>query len=299
MMSRAALGMIYGVLSGVSLSLGGPLVRLVSDQTNSFQFLTWRSYAFTVFMFAIALWRAGSLDGLGREVRKIGAVLAPIALVVGIGQIFYILGLINTLVANVAFILSAAPVFTAFAAWVVLGERLKLPAIIALVAAVIGVTLMFKDGLGGGALLGNLYALGAMLTYSIYVILLRHARNIDTFVASGFGGLIATGIAAYLCSGALRIPPADLALAVASGTVQVGFGFAFVTMASKMIPAAQVTLLVLTEAVLGPIWVWLLVNEVPPSSTLIGGVVILVSVAAFAGFALADERRQLRPRHDH
>ena len=150
---------------------------------------------------------------------------------------------------------------------------------------------MFKDGLGGGEMLGNLYALGAMVTYSLYVILLRYARNIDTFLASGFGGLIATGLAAYLAGGSLQIPLADLGLAVASGTIQVGLGFAFVTLASKLIPAAQVTLLALTEAVLGPIWVWLLINEVPTSPVLIGGAVILFSVALFAVVTMFEEQR--------
>lgn len=291
-MNRQALGITFGLLSGLSLSLGGPIVRLLSQDTSSWQFLAWRSYSFAILMFVIALWRAGSLRGLARETHKIGAMLLPIAGVVGFGQICYILGLLNTLVANVTFIVGSAPIFTAFVAWLVLGERLKRGGILALIAAASGVAIMFKGGLAGGALLGNFFALGAMVTYSIYVILLRYTRNIDTFVASGFGGLIATAFAAYLCGGNLHIPAADLALALASGTVQVGFGFAFVTLASKYIPAAQVTLLALTETVLGPVWVWLLINEVPPPSTLIGGVIILASVTAFAGFALASEKRQ-------
>lgn len=298
-MNRTTLGLIYGMLSGLSLSLGGPIVRLLSEETNDWQFLAWRSYAFMVFMFAIAIWRAKTLRGVASETRKIGVMLLPIACIVGFGQMCYILGIINTLVANVAFIVGSAPVFTAFVAWIVLGERLKLPGVLALIAAVAGVAFMFKDGLAGGTMIGNLYALGAMLTYSIYVIILRYARDIDTFVASAFGGLIATGFAAYLAGGDLYIPPADLLLALASGIIQVGFGFAFVTLASKLIPAAQVTLLALTETVLGPIWVWLLVNEVPPSTTLLGGMIILTSVAVFAGFALADERRQVRQRRAH
>jgi len=281
-MNRSALGLTYGLLGGLSLSLGGPIVRLISEDTNSWQFL--------------ACWRAKTLNAVAGETRKIGRMLLPIACLVGFGQICYVLGLIHTKVANVGFIIGAAPVFTAFVAWIVLKERLKASGAIALAAAVIGIAIMFQDGLAGEGMLGNLFALGAMVTYSLYVILLRYARDIDTFVASGFGGLIATAAAAYLAGGDVQIPLPDLALAIASGTIQVGFGFAFLTLASKLIPAAQVTLLVLTETVLGPLWVWLLVNEVPSISTLIGGVVILASVAAFAGFALADERHQVRQR---
>ena len=296
-MNRTALGMIYGLLGGLSLSLGGPIVRLLSEDTNSWQFLAWRSYAFMILMFAIAIWRAKTLNAVAGETRKIGHMLLPIACLVGFGQICYVLGLIHTKVANVGFIIGAAPVFTAFVAWIVLKERLKATGTITLMAAAIGIAIMFKDGLAGEGMLGNLFALGAMVTYSLYVILLRYARNIDTFVASGFGGLIATATAAWLAGGHLQIPLSDVALAIASGTIQVGFGFAFLTLASKLIPAAQVTLLVLTETVLGPVWVWLLVNEVPSLSALIGGVVILASVVTFAGFALAEERHEIRQRH--
>ena len=125
-MNRSTLGIIYGVLSGASLSLGGPIVRLVSEETSDFQFLAWRSYAFMVLMFAIAIWRARTLRGLRDETVKMGSVLLPIACIVGFGQTCYILALINTKVANVAFIVGSAPVFTALVAWAVLGERLKL-----------------------------------------------------------------------------------------------------------------------------------------------------------------------------
>ncbi len=297
-MNPTALGITFGLLSGLSLSLGGPIVRFISENTDSWQFLTWRSWSFAVFMFAIAVWRAGTLRGLGRETARIGPLLLPIAAVVGFGQICYVLGLIHTKVADVAFIIGTAPIFTAFVAWLVLGERLKTGGIIALVTALTGVAIMLQDGLGHGVLLGQMFAIGAMLTYSAYVIMLRFARNIDTFVASGFGGLVATAVAAWLCGGQLSIPYPDLALAIASGTVQVGFGFAFVTLASRYIAAAQVTLLALIETVLGPVWVWLLINETPALATLIGGAIIIASVIAFALMALADERRSRRARRN-
>ena len=81
-MNRHALGLTYGLLGGLSLSLGGPIVRLLSDvpdvadqDIRSWQFLAWRRYAFTILMFSIALWRAGSLRGLGHETAKIGSMM--------------------------------------------------------------------------------------------------------------------------------------------------------------------------------------------------------------------------------
>lgn len=293
-MSRHGRGLIYGFLAGVSLSLGGLIVRLLSDQTTIWQFLSWRSYAFAILMFSIAIWQAGSLRALGRETRTVGLMTIPIALVVGLGQICYILGLQNTLVANVTFIVGSAPIFAAFAAWAILGERLTLRGGLALVSATAGIAIMFGTGIGGGHLAGNLFAVGALAAYVAYVILLRISRQANTFVASGFGGLIGLAVAAGMAGGALTIPPADLLLALCSGTFQVGAGFALATMATRLIPTAEVTLLIMIEAVLGPILVWVVVSETIPLATLIGGAVILISVAAYAGFALADDRRRFR-----
>ncbi len=294
-----ALGLLYGFLAGLCLSFGGPIVRLMEPATDGWQMLTWRSYAFTVLMLGIALWRVGSVSGLGRNFMQMGWIMLPIALVVGIGQISYLLGLVNTTVANVTFVIGAAPLFTALAAWVLLGEQLSLRGSVLLVMAMGGVTIMVAEGLAGGRLAGNLFALGAMVTYGAYVILLRYARHIDTFAASALGGAIATAIAAFMCQGDIAIPLKDVGLSTASGVIQVGAGFAFATMASRLIPAAEVTLLILIETILGPLWVWALVGEVPSQLTLLGGVVIVGSVAAYALNALLYEKPPGLTRQDH
>ncbi|WP_282610639.1 DMT family transporter [Pelagibius sp. Alg239-R121] len=308
--SQHALGVFYGAMGGLSLSLGGPIVRLMSEETGAWQILTWRSFAFMILMFTLAAWKSGSIAGLLHQVRKIGWMAPPIALAVGFGQITYVLALLNTTVANATFVLGSAPLFTAFAAWLLFGDRLSAKAMIALATAMAGVFLMVSNGLADGKFLGNLYALAAMVCYTAYVLLLRKSRDIDTFAASGLGGMLAAVLAAAMAltagtavpdsEGALLsmtslvIPPVDLGLSLFSGVFQVGAGFAFATLATKLIPPAEVTLLILIEAIMGPLLVWGLVGEVPSSLTLLGGSVVLGSVTAFALIALKEERGRVR-----
>ena len=61
-----------------------------------------------------------------------------------------------------------------------------------------------------------------------------------------------------------------------AGTFQIGFGFILITVGSKTTPAAVVGVIMLTEAVLGPIWAWLFINEIPPTSVIIGGGIIIL-----------------------
>lgn len=287
-----ARGILYGALSGCALSLGGLIVRLLSAETTVWQFLTWRSLAFAGLMFTIAYLRAGSPKGLKQEVTRLGWRGLPITLAVALGQTCYVLALTHTTVANTTFILGSAPLFTAFAAWVLLGERLSLRGFLALAAALIGVGIMVTGGLAGGRWLGNLFAGGALVTYGAYVLLLRHARNIDSFAASGLGGLLGAAIALVAAAGDPVIPFWDLALSLACGTLQVGAGFAFATLAARLIPAAEVTLLILLEAIIGPLLVWFFVAEVPALATLIGGAIVLASVATYAAISLQEERRR-------
>ncbi len=63
-----------------------------------------------------------------------------------------------------------------------------------------------------------------------------------------------------------------------AGTFQLGFGFVLITIGSQNTPAAVVGIMMLTEAVLGPIWAWLFLNEIPPTSVVLGGGIIILAI---------------------
>lgn len=281
------IGIVCGAMGGLSLSLGGLLVRMVSEETSSWQFLAWRSLAFALTMAVLGLARTGSPARFVRAIGDGGAAGMAIAVAIGIGQIGYVLGLIYTSVANVVFILGSAPLFAALAGWAVLGERLSTAALLALAAAMAGVGLIFVEGMGEGGVLGIGFAVLALVCYVSLVILLRRVRHLDTFAASSLGGVINLVICTAFAGGALFAPAGDVAIALVSGVFQVGAGFAFITFASRYIPAAEVTLLVLLETLCGPIWVWLAFAETPGVLTLGGGVIILGGVMAYALMSLA------------
>ena len=90
-------------------------------------------------------------------------------------------------------------------------------------------------------------------------------------------GIIAAFIG-YLVAGKLSISPHDLFLGFLAGVFQIGFGFILITIGSQTTPAAVVGVLMLTEAVLGPIWAWLFISEVPPISVIIGGGIIIFAI---------------------
>ena len=109
------------------------------------------------------------------------------------------------------------------------------------------------------------------------------------------GGAICAliGAGATLFSGAsFAVLPQDLAIILIMGAFGIGIGIAFVTWGASYVPAAEVSLLVLIESVLGPVWPWIFLGEAMSATELIGGLTILASVALFARVSAKPEAKR-------
>jgi len=280
--SRHALGVLLALGGGIALSIGGPLIKMI-DQADGWTIMFYRGLTFTATLFVIVCWR--SRGAYIERYRSIGWSGIAIALCLGVGLITYLFAMIHTTVANVTFVVGSSPLVTAFLAWIILRERLSARSWAILLCALGGIGLMVVEGLAAGRVLGNVVAVATTLTFASFVILLRVSRAFDMLAATSLAGLVAAAISAYMAT-TLSITTHDLVIAVLLGSVQVGLGFTFITYASRHIPAAEVTLLSLSETILGPIWAWLVIGEVPSGWTLLGGAVVLACVAVFASLRL-------------
>jgi len=220
-----------------------------------------------------------------RAVRATGRAGVVVALSLGLGSACYVFAMLNTTVANVLFILGATPFLTALAAWLLLGERVGRGALVAMGAALAGIGLMFADGLLHGGLLGNFIALGVMASFVVMIITIRRGRAVDMVPAIGAAGLVGMALGALLAD-TLAVSVRDLLLCLLLGSAQFGAGFILITLGARRLPAAQTALLSLSETVLGPLWVWLAVDETPGALTLAGGLAVLAAVASQALAAL-------------
>lgn len=282
--SNHLLGVLLTLAGGITLSTGGTLVRLFED-TDGWTIMFYRGLSFFAMMFVIVCIR--SRGRVVERYRSIDATGLAVGVCLGLGLISYLFAMLNTTVANVYFVVGASPLVTALLAWLVLGERISLRTGIIFAAALLGVGVMVADGLATGRMLGNVIALGTLATFAVFVILLRKAREFDMLAAVSLAGLVAATVAFFMAD-TLYISSHDLLIAIIFGAVQIGLGFTFITYAARHIPAAELMLLSLSENVLGPVWVWLIVTEVPSLSTLAGGAIVLGCVALYAAFALYE-----------
>lgn len=283
-----AFGVVLVLCGGACLSIAGILLRNL-ESADGWQVLFYRACAFSVTLFAILA--ARYRGGVFAAYRAVGWHGMLVGTVLGLGSIAYVFALLYTTVANAVFIIGASPLVAALVGWLWLRERLYPSSVIAMLAAFAGIGLMLADGFVAGRWLGNAMALLVVVSFVVFLLLLRRRRDTDMLPATSFAGIVAALVAAVMAS-SLQVSMHDLVIAVLLGSVQFCGGFVLITLATRHVPAAEVALFSLSEAVLAPLWVWLGVNEVPSALTLSGSVVVFLAVV---GYCLIGIRRERAP----
>ncbi len=285
-------GMLLVLMAGVCWSTIGLGIRAM-EVAGVWQILFYRSCALAPFLFGVMALRSGGRPL--RVIRKAGIAAA----VGGLGLVFAFAGGIfaiqATTVANAMFLFASAPFLTALLGRLILGERVRPATWVAMSAAALGIVVMVVDGISLGRTAGNVAALFSALGFAAFTIALRWKKLEDMLPAvflSGIFAIVAAGLVCLSLGYPLTIPLRDISIALAMGVFQVGAGLTLYTLGSKVVPAAELALLSMTEVLLGPLWVWIFMGEVAGFYSLAGGAVLM---AAIAGNALSGLRRKPTP----
>lgn len=293
-MRAAGVGMSYrkGVLlvlvAAVLWSLMGLAIRQV-EVAGTWAVLFWRSAGMLP---VLALWVALNRGAVLGPIRRTGGagVLGGLGLVAAFAGAIYAIQ--TTTIANAVLLFAASPFLAAILGRLLLGEPVRRATWAAIAVALTGMAVMVGGGLAGGALMGNLAALLSATGFAVFTVTLRWGRLEDMMPAillgGGFSMLAALGVS--LATGAaLLVPVQDIAVSMGMGAGLLALGMALYTLGSRVVPAAELTLLSMAEVLLAPVWVWLVLGETAAGSTLAGGALVL---AAIAGNALSGMRRK-------
>ncbi|MEQ9608756.1 MAG: DMT family transporter [Kiloniellaceae bacterium] len=282
-------GLLLTALGVLILTPDTLLVRLIDAEP--FTLLVWRGVLQALGILAIlAVQHRGRLAAPFRAVGRWGLLLA----VVFSGcTLFFILALSLTAVADVLVIVAAAPLAAAVFSLVFLGEGVPRRTWVAISLAVVGIAVLVSEDLGTGSLLGALAAGVCALCIGGTFTITRHARAVSMVPAMALAGVFTAAVALPIAlvteSGAFFFTGAQLGYTLAMGLVVVPLSFALITVGPRYLPAAEVGLILLLETVLGPLWVWLAIGEYPGDLALIGGGLVVVTLA---GHSLAGARRR-------
>ncbi len=276
---RRGYAMFLMVVSSVVISFGGLISRMIEDADAS-QINFYRSTSLVITFAAVF-----AFTHRGRTVsdfRKIGlsGVFASLSLTVA--GIAFMQALANTTVANTMFTLASIPFLTAALAWIFLREGLKAVTLVTMIVAAAGVMMMVADGIGLGELYGNAMALVTALGFSGFAVIVRRNRHIDMLPALILSAAFICLISLALRYDDLMIPWRDIVLCIIWGAGLSGIGNCLFIIASRHLVAGELTLFMLLEFALSPLWVWLVVSEAPTLWALAGGTLVILSVTARA-----------------
>jgi drug/metabolite transporter, DME family len=289
---RYGTGVALCLAAGSLWSLMGLGLRQI-EAASVWQILFWRSIGMVPVLWGFIWWTSR-----GRPLAAIRNVgLAGAA--GGLGLVFAFAGAIfafqTTTVANAVLLFAASPFVAAILGWLFLREAVRPSTWVAIGIAVFGMYLMVRDGLETGAFAGNMAALVSAMGFGAFSVALRWGRVGDMLPAALLGSVFS-----ILFAGAVILArgepilalPRDIGVAFAIGAVVVALGMVMFTLGSRVVPAAELTLLSLVEVLLGPIWVWLALGETASRNTLIGGAVLLGGVVlnALAGATGAKQQ---------
>ena len=276
-------GSLLVLAAGMFWSFTGVLVRS-APVSDGWQYLGWRSVGAALF-FWVYSWSSGRGSPF-RNFRKLGGVgwLATIAIL--LASLSYIFALKTTTVAATLFLSSCSPLLTGLIAWAALRERLDAVSLAAIAVGLAGVALMMLGKSDGSmSFFGNALALNSALMFGVYNVCLRSRTDLDfgpTFFVYALLAVVVSAAATLVNAKPLLPPPREIAIAVFNGFVFIGIGSALFIRGAAHVPAAGLAVLSQTEAVFGPLWVALIIGEVPAPVAIFGGALILGAVVAMA-----------------
>ena len=267
-------GYILLLFGGFCLSWGGFIIRSF-EEASVWQILLLRSVFFMIalIIFLFATYRKDTI----KIIKDAGYPAVLGGLVMSLSFIAFVVSMSNTTVANVVFIISTQTMFLAVFGYFYLKEKVSLISFFSIILAMAGITIMVGDSLSSGSFFGNIVALAIPINFSILVMIIRKNKNLDMVPAIFYSGLFSI-IYGLILSDSFVFNNHDIFMGFLLGVPQLAFGFICITIGSRTTPSTTIGLLMLTETLFAPIWVWLFLNEIPPLSVLIGGSVIILAI---------------------
>jgi len=193
-------------------------------------------------------------------------------------NITFIISIQNTNVANTLVMIAMAPMLSAILGSIFLKEIPDSKTWAAIIITLIAVSYIFYDSIEMGNFYGDLFGLITAFGLACNAVIARFAKNRD-LVPSAVIGKLCVAIFAFFFVDTFSLVGTDLIFVPLMCVMCVAIPFVLVTIAPRFIPAEEVNLFFLLETIIGPFWVWLIINEQPSIETIQGGSIILLTIA--------------------
>ena len=205
----------------------------------------------------------------------------------GVAMISFIYSITNTTAAITLLCLAAMPFFTALLAFLFLKERISFNVWISIILATVGIIIMAFGNTEKSSVIGFIFGITSSIGFSVFSVTLRWRKETPKFTTVAIAGLFCFIVATIMILSKNQpffATSYNSSMFSLHGTL-VCLGLILYSIGSKAIPAAELTLLSLTEVIGGIFWVWLPlfgINEVPSTNTIVGGFFLFISLVYYS-----------------
>ncbi len=278
-------GLLVTISGVLLLTLDTPLLRLVDG--NQWTVMFWRGIF--VFLALSAWWLWNRRITLHKRSFLMGRWGLFVSLLYGLSNVFFVIALHNTSVANLLVILALNPLICALLSLMFLNDRITISTWIAIATSFGGVALIIQDSIGSSNFFGDAMSLLAVFTLASAIVFTRKSGRILT-TAPALAGLIAATVA-YPFAPSIALDASQWGYMATNGILVMAIASGLLAYAPSLLPAAHVAMLYLLETVLGPLWVWIAVGEEPSNMAFIGGSIVIATLVVHSSLSLRGRGR--------
>lgn len=275
-------GVIFVLLATLGWSLSGVFVRFMPE-LDGWQINCWRGFWMSVALLVYLVARYGRSTLATFAAVPLAAMVATASFFT-VGSTLYVTSLTLLSTATISVIGASSPIFTGLLSPWVTGERPSAIAWLAAIVAVAGVAIIAWDGIGTGRWFGIVIAVLVPISFAGQTLALRRYRSVDMVPAicvGGFVTFVAAGLLGFTAghaSGGFGIGMEHMWLLFLMGPLQLSLPLIFYAWGAKSVAAVTSALIVMLDAVLNPLWPWLIVGEEPQAAAFKGGALIVGAV---------------------
>jgi drug/metabolite transporter (DMT)-like permease len=228
--------------------------------------------------------------GVLREVFRMGSAGILAGVLFGASTVSFVMSIRLTTAANTLVIVAATPLFAAIFTRIFLSEKVPVRTWIAVIAGFSGILVIFSGGLAAGSILGDLLALTTAMIMAANFVIIRSHRKVSMIPAVVLSGILTTLLTIFVTD-PLSVGASDFLMLAILGSVVMPIPLAIMTVAPKLIPAAEVSLIMLLETFLAPLWVWMVIGQRPAAQTVLGGGLLVTTLIVHALVGWREEKQ--------
>jgi len=290
--SENRFGFLLVLASAIVWSFGGALKHFITTE-ESWTIVFWRSVWAALFLLIFMLVRNGR-HGTLKLFANMGLPGICVAVCFAVASTCFIVALAHTTVANILLMQAGVPLIAALILWILFRERVAVPTWIAIAFVIMGVAVMVSDSFTGKVSpVGDSLAVLIAFSFACATVITRRYAHVRMVPAVCLGTVIAACVSGVLVTRFMVTLP-DMGILIVFGSLNLGLGLVLFVTGARLVPSALAALLGTTETVLGPIWMWLIHNEIPTIRTMMGGLIIFTALLSHISWGIYCQKRNNR-----